>query len=760
MLATSSGVAASIGGATYTMLARVQITLPGSVLSDVTLSVESLSIDVTQTTDMPDGTRIEAGYPAAGCDLTLSGSVVYSGTTYTAAGLFSPYSTGSPLYRQSVLGCQVTVDVAVIGGSSTEANPEWLRKFTGTIDTLTVDPVAGTVELECIDYRNKLRSLPNLPPVITVPPYNAGLTSEFAVDYLLRQATSQAFSSWPAQRPNCVYAAGLRGSVWPEVGTLDTSANAWSVPTFAPGAFGSALTDYDPRIGLFGPTSLLAAPVTSRFFCEFWATGLDTVNSSGILPQVGLALDAGSAANGFVVTAGDGTVGGLSDPFDPMVGVAFNGVANDEASNAAYIAGTPSAGAHYVAVKATYSGGTWSGTMQFDSTVQSFSGAIGTAPPFDNVQVWAYGGATVEAVQISLESSPVANNTFVPQAVLDPSLNSLQVIPALSGDPWQIIQQIADAEQAVAGFDESGVFRFTNRNTLKSSTSVRQVTSSTSLKSLQFSSSQGSTYGSVTVPYDGWNFGTAGLLYAIKQAHSIPAHTTRSWTVTLPDGALAAAVDNNASVLPQGHATTDGNSWFRMSSDSGGLNEYLAVTVTLTVISPSKIQVTVTNTGNKRAYTIAPAATANGGTYTDIAAGTPSLWIGGQPVTQADEMTTTFTVNSALPALTLDSNPWIQDDDTAAQLAFDLADDLSVPKPDLTNISIVPDPRLQLGDRIEIVDPDTSGIDEYATLWGWALSLSDTDWSMTIDARAVAAPGQWILDVPGRSELGLTTFIY
>jgi hypothetical protein len=757
MLATSSGVATAIGSNTYTMLVRAQITLPGNVLQDVSLSVESLSIDVTQTTDMPDGTRIESGYPAMTCDLTLSGAVVYSGTSYTAAALFSPYSTSSPLYRQSVLNCVVTVDVAVIGGTSTEANPEWLRKSTGTIDTLTVDPVAGTVELECIDYRNMLRSLPNLSPVIPSSPYNAGLTSEFAIDYLLRQATNYATSSWPAQRPSCVFAAGMRGSLWPEVGTLDTT-NARALPTFAQGAFGSALSGFVTQPGN-PPTALLASPVTSRLFCEFWVTGLDTVNSNGTLPQAGAAIYAGTAHNGFTVTAGNGTVGGLSDPFDPMVGISFNGVTNDEGSNAAYMPGTPSAGAHYVAVKATYSGGTWSGTMQFDSTVQSFSGATGTAPPFDHLQFWAVNGATIEAVQVSIESSPVANNTFTPQAQFDKSLNTLQVIPALSGDPWQVIQQIVDAEQAVAGFDESGIFRFTNRKTLKSSSSVRQVTSSTSLKSLQFSASQGSTYGSVTVPYDGWNFGTAGLLYTIKQAHSIPPHTTRSWTVTLPDGTLAAAVDNNASVLPQGHTTTDGNSWFRMSSDSGGLNEYLAVTVTLTVISPSKIQVTVTNTGNKRAYTIAPAATANGGTYTDIAAGTPSLWIGGQPVTQADEMTTTFTVNPALPALTLDSNPWIQDDDTAAQLAFDLADDLSVAKPDLTNISIVPDPRLQLGDRIEIVDPVTSGIDEYATLWGWSLSLSDSDWSMTVDARAVAAPGQWILGVTGRTELGLTTFI-
>jgi hypothetical protein len=30
---------------------------------------------------------------------------------------------------------------------------------------------------------------------------------------------------------------------------------------------------------------------------------------------------------------------------------------------------------------------------------------------------------------------------------------------------------------------------------------------------------------------------------------------------------------------------------------------------------------------------------------------------------------------------------------------------------------------------------------------------------MTIDARTIASPGTWILGVPGRSELGVTTYL-
>jgi hypothetical protein len=89
--------------------------------------------------------------------------------------------------------------------------------------------------------------------VVTAPPYNAGLTSEYAVDALLRKATSSAISSWPAARPNCVLAAGLRASMWPEVGSLVTSASQ-PVPQFAAGLFGSGLTQAFTAVGGLAPS--------------------------------------------------------------------------------------------------------------------------------------------------------------------------------------------------------------------------------------------------------------------------------------------------------------------------------------------------------------------------------------------------------------------------------------------------------------------------------------------------------------------------
>ena len=104
-------------------------------------------------------------------------------------------------------------------------------------------------------------------------------------------------------------------------------------------------------------------------------------------------------------------------------------------------------------------------------------------------------------------------------------------------------------------------------------------------------------------------------------------------------------------------------------------------------------------------------------------------------------------------------NPWIQDFASAFNLAQAVVLDGYVPRPNLVGITIVPDPTLQLSDLIHIQDPDVTMVDDYARIWGWTLSITPDSWSMTLDARSIAPPGAWILGIPGRSELGTTSYL-
>lgn len=538
MQASTVAVTAMYEGVEQIVAVSVRFTLPAAAAAynDVTLAVDSVTVDASTTTDMPDGTRLQVGYPAREATIVLSGLVDQTDESKTAAWLFGPYSTDSPLYRSDVLYCPVTVDLGMYPEGSYGV-PEMLRKFTGVIDAAAVDPQAGTVTLTCIDRRSLLRSIPNLGAV----------------------AGSQSMT----------------------------------------------LTSRDAI------TAILAA-----------------------------------AGGGFATA-------------------------------------------------------------------------------------------------------------------LDPSLNVLQVIPPVSGDPWQVIQQIADAELAVAGFDEYGVFRFTNRATLASAGSVRDVTSAASLKTLQIASSAASVVNRVTVPYTSWNFAAPSLVYQLRTVWRILPQETR--TITMRPDTLVTSLDLTVSKLPDGHTANDGRSYFRASSDRSGITEFPG-TLTFAVSQPDSqtIKVVVKNTATRTTAWLASPAS-----YADLTVGTPSLWIGGVAVTPDDELTADVQWPPGAAASSrwgevayqAQSNPWVQDDATAADLADDILADSPRPRPDLTDISIVPDFRLQLTDRIRLVDPDRSGVDEYAVIFGENIHIEDGQVSHSLDARTVTFPGGWVLGVAGRTELGVTTYI-
>jgi hypothetical protein len=289
------------GGTSLVIAWKASLALPGGVFSDASLAISALELDESTTTDMPDGTRLQAGYPARTLSMTLAGNLVdTSGATITAAAAFGPYNSASPFYRQRLIDTPVTVWLGLYppGAAGT---PELLQKFTGTVSGYTCE-TDGTVALTCVDGSNQLRTITDIPAVDTQPPLNAGLTSEYAVDALLRGATSQAISSWPAQRPSVVLAAGMRTSVWPEVGSLISSITA---PQYVPGVFGSALGMNTLQSGgaitaatNWGFASTIAG---ADLFFETWLTDSTATDIDLIFAS---ALSSATLAADFTITTG------------------------------------------------------------------------------------------------------------------------------------------------------------------------------------------------------------------------------------------------------------------------------------------------------------------------------------------------------------------------------------------------------------------------------------------------------------------------
>lgn len=770
----SSQFTTMLAGSDQTAEWRVWIDIPEY---DAVLDADEIQIDAGMTTDMPDQSRLLEGYPTMEATFTLAGLVDKSDETKTIAWLLGRYSTTSPLWGTDVNGRDVTVELWGYP-EGCEGVPEKVRKFTGTVDTYT--QAGGAVQFSCLDNRSKLRAVPKTPPAITAAPYNAGLTPEYAIDAVLRAATNGATSSWPATRPGCLLAVGYRTSLWPEVGTYEAN-NSQYPPLFAPGAFGSGLAE---AFGgdEFTPAQEVTYSLTSAlgsgqdFTIEFWVTRM--ASTTGTV-SVGVRSDAGSA---WVALDADPAINDIevytnTSSGQPLYSVP---VAWDDAS-------------HFVACHFhIIAGGQTSFTVRLDGTTYASGSVSSQGSPFGTTgftqaAVSLGGNGTenpvVNGLLIHQESSPVWNDTFSPTAILDSSKNSLQVVPGYSGDPWQVIQQIAAAENGYAGFDEDGLtFRFLNRDTLANRALAATVTSEDALASLEIESSAASVINRAQIGFTPWEYAQKrSTIYSPAIPRSVPPRSSQTFKVKLDT--YAVDIDTAPSLLPANQTDGTGNptdrtkSWYRASTDRNGVNTY---TGTLTwgfdQLAPDHLEITVTNPSSARVWFVSPASY----TEADMPAGIPSLWIAGKAVTPQSEEVADYQYPSAdyvwpdgrtgaagsrfgeIPYQAT-GNPWSQDPDSAAELAQDVVLAQWTPKPNLLSVYIKPNPLLQRADLVRIVDNTTTGVDEYALIFGWTITWKaadngTADYTMTVDARTIASPRAWIAGVAGRSEAGVTTY--
>jgi hypothetical protein len=762
MLATTTPFQTMVEGRSQVVAFQVEIDLPGGIYPDVSLAVTALEIDASIDTDMPEGTRLEEGFSSVQGTFTLAGRVDAADATKTAAWLFGRYSTTSPLYRTDVLYRQVTIKLGLYPAGS-GGTPELLTKLVGLVEDYGLD-AAGNVAFTVFDLRQSFRGGVDLPAVVTVPPFNAGLTNEFMVDRLLRQSTGGAISSWPAIRPQCVLAVGFRSSLWPEVGTLH-SLSMQPVPTFIPGPWGTGLGIVTPSVGGATDASYdLAAPLGDDLYAELLVSGIDIAN-------VNLELT---------------TVGGedLKVQISPtLISLIWHHPSTTPTS--ATWSTTVAAGPHIVSVQFHMPVGSsaFSATIYLDGVSHS-TGSVPTSTArtdtFTQADPIIGAGAAIAGLQVTAEAAGVQIYPFTPRAVLDASLNPLNVVPAVTDqtDAWAAIQSLAASELAVAGF-EGDTFYYKNRQTLRASASVRTITSDTALNDIGESSSSASIVNRAQVGWTPWTFAaTAATLWSATAVHKVPAHGTWTTTVTLDN--LATQIDTAASVLPASSTDTTA-SYFRASIDKFGTAKHGGITVAVTPTGGNTFTVTATNSTGTPAWLVSSAEYVSDSPL--IAPGTPLLRVAGIAVTSGDEQTTDY--QWPLPGVVganglsgaagsrfgeilyqLTGNQWIQDEATAQQLAQDIVCGSYIPKADLLNVDIDPDARIQRTDRVQIVDTARTGINAYALVFGFTITYQapsqpggQPTFTMTMDARTVNAPGSWLLGVTGSSELGQTTYL-
>jgi hypothetical protein len=738
----------------------VTIDLPGGVYPDVSLAVQSVDVEFSATTSQP--VRTQPGLPSATASFTLTGQIDPSDPTKTAAWLFRRWNAASPLWHTDAMQALVTISAGfVVDGSNGSA--EAVQQFTGYVDSYTCN-IDGSVTFQCVDQWTRGRAIPALPGIVASPGFADGLTSEFLLDFMLRQAFDQTISTLPPQIPKCQLFVGFRTSFVAEVG-LQNGYYDLSSYTFIPGKYGTAMFG-TRNARLCGYTLDTPIPASGKFYAECWASLSDPGTSY-------LQVDCVKA-------------GGSGDSISFLVGGAPQTVAvGFVISGTPYIFSAPSniitdTDPHYVSVYLSMSRSgsttTWSGNVRVDGT--SYAITSRTSPLVGDTTVTdAYiiaDNIGIEGLQVGNPSSqPASNFGFTPRAVLDPSLNPLQVIPAITAGTriQDIVTQVCEAELGEAGFDESNNFRFYNRRSIATLTPDRDVTSDASLSNLGEDSVSAAVVNRAKIGFTAWKTGAAGLIWKVATVWRIPAKSTGSnvFVRYITTDTLVTLSSNYVFPLPLGQSPNNGINWFRASSDRAGVNEHPGVVsgtldLRLTLIAPNQVKVTITNPTNVDAYLVAPSG------YTDINAGTPSLWLGGNKLTPDNEAYVDYQfppagyvgANGQTGAAgtrwgeqpwQLTGNPLVQDPDAAEAMAEEVVNANHIARVSVSNIAIQLDPTVQLLDWHHVIDPDVTYFDDYVQITNKRLQFQYGQISQSLDGLCASAPGGWLLGVAGRTEI-------
>lgn len=342
---------------------------------------------------------------------------------------------------------------------------------------------------------------------------------------------------------------------------------------------------------------------------------------------------------------------------------------------------------------------------------------------------------------------------------LDTSLNPITILPdpAQFSGSWDMITKTADAEGALVRFNGAGTLAFRNRRTLAFAAPVRTVTNEQAVKALLQQVGAYDGYKAVEVDWTQYEPDTARtVVFSPQLPWHIPAHSTRTFVRSFPDGALAKQAGGTGVKLADGTDPASLPVAYRAARDRNGVTEhaYGSLTVTVTQLSPTQIKVVVKNASGNDVWLVTPS------NYTDNPAGTPALWVSGIAITQDDPTTVTSTHGAGQPVLTVDSSVLRQDHDAAESFADWLLIDMYYPRPEVTSLDIFPDFRLEPGDKITVTD-SVSGVDVDALIFGVSFSAAggdQPDWSMTLDVRPMWSPGSWVPGVAGMSTVGVSTW--
>lgn len=333
-------------------------------------------------------------------------------------------------------------------------------------------------------------------------------------------------------------------------------------------------------------------------------------------------------------------------------------------------------------------------------------------------------GLLIGGVQLVKENStgsqdPPAALSYRSNVELSPSLGELTGTPAIENQTaWQVITDLVAAEFGAFWIDERGIAVFRNRDELHGiGVEAYDVTARDSIMHLAWQESWDQVYASVRVPYQPIEADTTEtfILWRSNDAEKINGgETTRVRVVSLSQSALGATVQFSVNSQADGSGTTAAD----VQVVYGELVDSNTFEFQLRNNAASTRWLVDTN-GSPTLRVVATIAVILGEVeYEDAPA--------------SDESDKQLNVNP---------NHWRQTPAAAQAAATVIASDVTDPLPLLQRVEVKPDPRIQLGDIVNILDPVATQISQRAVIVDKQQSAVAGQMALTLGVRPLAT--QW-----------------
>lgn len=494
-------------------------------LSDLSRYADDIQVDRSLAGSAPQEVMLIEGAAAAELSFTLGGEDADE-ADLNFVGVFSPYNGLSPLYNTDPIGCEVTYRIGV----ETATGIVWYSQFVGNIRLITPKRGEGSVEVKCLDRVEKLRTPVRFPVwgmsrYATQRGYEEAqlMDSAWVIDHCLRfgDTSSSPYRPLYAEeftKTDPLYDTGMRffltgnGAYTPTVGMVDDNTTLGfpqSEGLGRPMYYDNGVPHPDSpepskppqSLSSLGPdnTGWSAVGNGVSYLMGFWGLERDAPNINAN-HFVGFTLNNNGPDGSWWRAAGN-----TSQVIQVYVGIhmklvltLYQGSFRAEVRNWQTSAGVttswfavPVQNHVQIDVRFAFGGGAtgvadkvdvlFDGVNQGQETIADWDGIYdGNPDPYEGFVAvihqagvsdlywssrWSAGGFAIPADSALFNTHSRREAKYA--AVLDRGMNRLTHLPAsTSEDAWDVITKVAAAELGSVFWDENGVFKFWNRQTI------------------------------------------------------------------------------------------------------------------------------------------------------------------------------------------------------------------------------------------------------------------------------------------------------